>query len=97
MEKNRKRSCDVECKQLTKSSSMNHLLEKTAEYVPAKKKYSHLLYPKTDIFGCNQPKGESKQGKRNISMEHIRSDADYSGKRYGNMNEIHFSNIYKDR
>lgn len=93
---NRKASCPATAKQLTKSSSMSDIFNKTPENVLPVKKYPHLLYPKTDIFN-RETVVESRVGKRNISMENIRSDADYSGKRYQEMNEVHLINLYKDK
>lgn len=82
---------------MTRSSSMNHIIEKTNENILPVKKFSHLLHPKTDIFNRQQFKDDSKNGKRNISMEIIRNNEDYSGKRDKDMNEVHFINLYKDR
>ena len=75
---------------------MSDIIDKTPENVLPIKKYSHLLHPKTDIFN-RQTVVEPKLGKRNVSMENIRSDGDYSGKRNQEMNEVHFTNLYKDR
>lgn len=75
---------------------MSDIFNKTPENVLPVKKYPHLLYPKTDIFN-RETVVESRVGKRNISMENIRSDADYSGKRYQEMNEVHLINLYKDK
>jgi len=75
---------------------MGDILEKTPQNVLPVKKFSHLLHPKTDIFN-RESFVETKIGKRNVSMESIRNDGDYSGKRYQEMNEVHFINLYKDR
>ncbi len=75
---------------------MSDILNKTPENVLPIKKFSHLQHPKTDIFN-REIIVEPSKGKRNVSMESIRSDADYSGKRHQEMNEIHFNNLYKER
>ncbi len=73
---------------------MNDLLQKTPEQNFPIKKYNHLLNPKTDIFN-RENFIETKKGKRPISIEEIRQDFDFSGKRTREMNEVHFNNIYK--
>ena len=60
------------------------------------KKHANMLYPKTDIFNRNHQE-EKRTGKRLISMESLRDNGNYSGKRYKQMNEIHFSNINNER
>ena len=75
---------------------MSDILNKTPENVFPVKKFSHLQHPKTDIFN-REIIVEPRVGKRNVSMESIRSDADYSGKRHQEMHEIHFNNLYKER
>jgi len=76
---------------------MNDIFEKTPEYIIPQKKFNHLLNPKTDIFN-REPIEEYKSSlKRTVSIEDIRNDGDYLGKRNREMNEIHFKNIYKDK
>lgn len=75
---------------------MSDIFDKTPQNVLPVKKFTNLLHPKTDIFN-RETKVEPKLGKRNVSMENIRCNGDYSGKRYQEMNEVHFINIYKDK
>jgi len=72
-------------------------LEKTNENLIPLNRYSNLLQ-RSDIFNrIKQNNDIPKSGKRNISMENIRNDENYSGKRYRDMNEIHFMNLYNDK
>lgn len=75
---------------------MSDIYHKTPEYnIPTKKHYN-MLYPKTDIFN-REKKEEVRTGKRLISMESIRNNGDYCGKRYSQMDEVHFKNINKEK
>lgn len=75
---------------------MNDILKKTQDYIIPEKKHAKNLYPKTDIFNQNKQE-EVRKGKRLISMESLRNNGNYSGKRYSQMNEIHFNNINKEK
>jgi len=75
---------------------MNDLIQKTPDVSIPIKKYNHLLNPKTDIFN-REPVMEIKKGKRPVSIEEIRENSYFCGKRFKEMNEVHFNNIYKDR
>ncbi len=75
---------------------MGDILNKTPENVLPVKKPSHLVHLKSDIFN-RENVIEPQKGKRNVSMESIRSDVDYSGKRHKEMPEVHLINIYKDK
>lgn len=76
---------------------MSDIFAKTPENVLPKKKFINLLNPKTDIFSREIINESTKSGKRFISMENVRDIGDYSGKRYQDMIEIHFINLYKDQ
>jgi hypothetical protein len=75
---------------------MNDIFQKTSEYIIPEKKHVNMLYPKTDIFNINK-KEETRTGKRLVSMESLRNNGDYSGKRYRQMDEVHFNNINNEK
>jgi hypothetical protein len=75
---------------------MSDIINKTNEYIIPTKKHANMLYPKTDIFNRNT-QDELKTGKRLISIESIRNNGSYSGLRYKQMDEVHFSNINNEK
>ena len=76
---------------------MSDIYNKTPENIcPTPKKTFRMMYPRTDIFNTIQQDIPQK-GKRLGSVESVRNDGNYCGKRPRQMNEIHFANINKEK